>query len=235
MSENITNEEEPQAAAGAEKQTEAGIVDKPGAVEADSETAAGAIEQDLPIDRESTGVIDQDISEAEAQSDSGKTRKRIALIVGIIVVIIVILLLLWQCSPRAELAPPQDTQAKSLEQPEEKMSAPEGGGSVNLTYSGQVSINTESGDISLYLVNPARSTHGISVELFAFQGDSAVSISESGLIPAGYELSDMQLSDSVEIQPGVYQGYLLVTYFDPDTKQAANTNTRINLDSITVN
>ena len=165
-------------------------------------------------------------------SKRGKTRRRVI----IAIILIILLLLLSQCGrcSTTSLAPSQDVAAQDMEQPEEKMEADEGGGAVNITYSGAAQIDLVSRTASIHVENPARSTHDMVIELVITDGEQETPVAKSGLLPAGYQLSTLDLNDNIEMEPGSYQGYFLISFYDPESKEQAYANTKMNLDSITV-
>lgn len=168
-------------------------------------------------------------------SKRGKTRRRMIVII-ILAIIAIILLLLSQCGrcSTITLAPSQDVAAQDMQQPEEKMEADEGGGAVNITYSGAAQIDLVSRTASIHVENPARSTHNMVIELAITDGEQETPVAKSGLLPAGYQLSTLDLNDNIEMEPGSYQGYFLISFYDPESKEQAYANTKMNLDSITV-
>ncbi len=165
-------------------------------------------------------------------SKKSKTRRRVI----IAIILIILLLLLSQCGrcSTTSLAPSQDVAAQDMEQPEEKMEADEGGGAVNITYSGAAQIDLVSRTASIHVENPARSTHDMVIELVITDGEQETPVAKSGLLPAGYQLSTLDLNDNIEMEPGSYQGYFLISFYDPESKEQAYANTKMNLDSITV-
>ena len=166
--------------------------------------------------------------------DRKKKRRRIVLAI-IVAILIILLLLLSQCGrcSNTQLAPSLDGAAQDMRQPEEKMEADEGGGAVNITYSGAVQIDLASKTAAIHVENPARSTHDMVVELVIANGGEDVSVAKSGLLPAGYQLSTLDLADNVELQPGSYEGCFLISFYDPDSKEQAYANTKMDLDSVT--
>lgn len=176
------------------------------------------------------------ITPAEQSDEAKKKRRRIVTVACVaLVVIVVLLLLLTQCSgaQRVELAPEQDVSAQSLGQDEEKMQADEGGGAVNITYSGTARIDLAAKTVSMHLENPSRSTHDMAIELVIVSGGKETVVAESGLVPAGYELSTMDLSDSVQLAAGSYQGFYRISFFDPGNSEKAYMQSQVNLDSVT--
>ena len=169
-------------------------------------------------------------------SKRGKTRRRVIIAIIIAIILIILLLLLSKCGrcSTTSLAPSQDVAAQDMEQPEEKMEADEGGGAVNITYSGAAQIDLASRTAGIHVENPARSTHDMVIELVVVNGGQETPIAKSGLLPAGYQLSTLDLNDNIEMESGSYQGYFLISFYDPESKEQAYANTKMNLDSITV-
>lgn len=169
-------------------------------------------------------------------SKKSKTRRRVIIAIIIAIILIILLLLLSQCGrcSTITLAPSQDVAAQDMQQPEEKMEADEGGGAVNITYSGAAQIDLASRTANIHVENPARSTHDMVIELVIASDGQEVPVAKSGLLPAGYQLSTLDLDDNVEMQPGNYGGYFLISFYDPESKEQAYANTKMNLDSITV-
>lgn len=169
-------------------------------------------------------------------SKRGKTRRRMIVIIILVIIAIILLLLLSQCGrcSTITLTPSQDVAAQDMQQPEEKMEADEGGGAVNITYSGAAQIDLASRTAGIHVENPARSTHDMVIELVVVNGGQETPIAKSGLLPAGYQLSTLDLNDNIEMEPGSYQGYFLISFYDPESKEQAYANTKMNLDSITV-
>lgn len=169
-------------------------------------------------------------------SKRGKTRRRMIVIIILAIIAIILLLLLSQCGrcSTITLAPSQDVAAQDMQQPEEKMEADEGGGAVNITYSGAAQIDLASRTAGIHVENPARSTHDMVIELVVVNGGQETPIAKSGLLPAGYQLSTLDLNDNIEMESGSYQGYFLISFYDPESKEQAYANTKMNLDSITV-
>lgn len=175
-------------------------------------------------------------SSSEFNSKRGKTRRRVTVIIILVIIAIILLLLLSQCGrcSTVTLAPSQDVAAQDMEQPEEKMEADEGGGAVNITYSGAVQIDLAAKTAAIHVENPARSTHDMVIELVITDGEQETPVAKSGLLPAGYQLSTLDLNDNIEMESGSYQGYFLISFYDPESKEQAYANTKMNLDSITV-
>ena len=188
-----------------------------------------------PVATSAPSQVTSPSGSAPSDDKKGKTRRRVIGAI-IVIVIIVLLLLLSQCGrcSTTSLAPSQDVAAQDMEQPEEKMEADEGGGAVNITYSGAAQIDLASRTAGIHVENPARSTHDMVIELVVVNGGQETPIAKSGLLPAGYQLSTLDLNDNIEMESGSYQGYFLISFYDPESKEQAYANTKMNLNSITV-
>lgn len=107
----------------------------------------------------------------------------------------------------------------------EKNEAAEGGGSVSLTYTTDVSIDLSSKTASLYFANPSRSTHNMVLQI-AVQDTILV---QSGTLEPGNLVRSLNLLDGAEkqLQPGGYEGKFIVLYYDSETSEKAVLNTEI--------
>lgn len=135
-----------------------------------------------------------------------------------------------------QFAPKVDSVAEQMEDTGEKMSAPDGGGAVSLTYSTLVIVSTEEQTAEIIFENPSRSTKDAALQLFLKgekEGQEKL-LAESELIPAGYKLSEMKLKDHLNLNSGNYEGVMVVSYYDPESgeKEVVDTNIPV---SVTVN
>ena len=105
--------------------------------------------------------------------------------------------------------PSLETNAVPTED-EEKMDQPEGGGSVNITYSDQVSISLDSQEAGLYFSNPARSNQSMVLEII-IQG---VTVAQSGALPPGYLVETLPLLGTAKLSAGTYEGKFHVLFYD---------------------
>ena len=105
--------------------------------------------------------------------------------------------------------PTLETNAVPTED-EEKMDQPEGGGSVNITYSDQVSISLASQEVGLYFSNPARSNQSMVLEII-IQG---VTVAQSGALPPGYLVETLPLLGTAKLSAGTYEGKFHVLFYD---------------------
>ncbi|MCD7769899.1 MAG: hypothetical protein LUH36_07300 [Oscillospiraceae bacterium] len=123
---------------------------------------------------------------------------------------------------------PRETEenAESMgDEGDEKLEASEGGGSVSLTYSTDVTVILSDEVASLYFGNPARSTQNVVLQL-VIQDEVVI---QSGLIAPGSQVSTLALLDGAadKLTSGGYDGQFVVLYYDPDTGERAVVTTEI--------
>lgn len=114
----------------------------------------------------------------------------------------------------------------------EKLEKPQGGGSVSLTYSKEVSIDLSEETASLVFANPGKSNQDIVLQIMI--RDEV--ILQSGTLKPGNQVTTLELlSDAAgKLSPGGYDGKFVVFYYDQTTGEKAVVNTEIPI-SITVN
>lgn len=107
----------------------------------------------------------------------------------------------------------------------EKMENPEGGGSVSLVYSREVSISLSNKIAELLFMNPGKSNQDIILQIVI----QDVVIAQSGILKAGNQITELELmSEMVEkLSDGIYEGNFNVLYYDPETGEKAIVNTEI--------
>lgn len=120
-----------------------------------------------------------------------------------------------------------DKNAVPLPNDGEKNTAPEGGGSVSLSYSDKVAIDLSNKEIKLYFKNPTSSTHDMVLELVITQNDKVVVLGKSDLLPVGYAIYKLDLDNEKVLKHGGYDGKFRVYYYDDNTKEKAIVNTKI--------
>lgn len=106
---------------------------------------------------------------------------------------------------------------------DDKLSQPEGGGAVNLTYSNEVRISLSSKEAALLFQNPSKSNQDMKVEI-AIDGKTIVS---SGRLEPGYQVERLSNTDTEKLLQGVYEGKFIVSYYDADSGEKAVVNTEI--------
>ncbi len=140
-------------------------------------------------------------------------------------------------APAVVLAPdyaPQETEAHAEtigDDTGEKMDQPQGGGSVSLTYSKDVTIDLSDKRAQLYFANPGKSNQDMVVQI-VIQDTVLV---QSGLLTPGNQVTQLDLLSGADRQlaPGGYEGKFVVLYYDPVSSEKAILNTEIPL-TITV-
>ncbi len=107
----------------------------------------------------------------------------------------------------------------------EKLEKPDGGGSASLIYSKDVAIDLSDRKADLLFGNPSRSNSDIVVRLVI--RDKV--ILQSGRIVPGNRVTSLSLLEDAEklLSPGVYNGKLVVFYYDSATGEKAMISTEI--------
>lgn len=113
---------------------------------------------------------------------------------------------------------------------DEKLEQPEGGGSVSLTYSKEVSVSLKDKTAKLLFANPGKSNQDMVLQIVV-QDHVIV---QSGTLKPGKQVTTLELLDGMEkqLKEGVYEGKFNVLYYDQETREKAIVNTEI---PVTVN
>ncbi|MBQ2449823.1 MAG: hypothetical protein II270_07275, partial [Peptococcaceae bacterium] len=95
----------------------------------------------------------------------------------------------------------------------DKLFAPEGGGSVSISCSDKVSINLNDRQASLMFANPGKSNQDMVVQL-VIQDKVII---QSGALSPGYQVKKLNLLPGVEkkLIPGGYNGKFVIFYYHP--------------------
>lgn len=133
--------------------------------------------------------------------------------------------------PTKILAPdyaPQDKEAYAetiLDDSDNKLDAPEGGGAVSLSYANQVAVELHSCNVSLFFANPSKSNQDIVLQI-VIQDQVIV---QSGTLSPGYQLKNLELLQEAGkmLSPGGYEGKFVVLYYNRETGEKAIVNTEI--------
>ncbi len=125
---------------------------------------------------------------------------------------------------------PRETEANAEtmgDQNDDKLDAPAGGGAVSLIYTKDVRIDLSDKKASLLFGNPTKSTQDMVVQLVI---QDTVLI-QSGLLNPGKQVRTLDLLQGAEkmLQPGGYDGKLVVLYYDQETGEKAVLNTEISV------
>lgn len=111
----------------------------------------------------------------------------------------------------------------------------EGGGAVSMIYSLNAEIDLTDSDIDILFKNPSKSNHDVLLELYVTKDSERVLIAQSGRIPAGNMLRDMDLMpDTAILTEGVYEGVYKVIYYNPQTGERALVESEITDVAVTV-
>ncbi len=108
---------------------------------------------------------------------------------------------------------------------DEKLSQPEGGGAVGLTYAKEVDISLLDKSATLQFANPTKSNQDMVLQL---EIDDVV-ILQSGRLEPGNMVSTLNLLDGAEkrLAAGGYNGKFVVLYYDRTSREKAMINTEI--------
>lgn len=107
----------------------------------------------------------------------------------------------------------------------DKLDAPEGGGSVNLMFQDKVTIDLSDNKATLYYGNPYESTQDVLLQIVV----KDTLIAESGRIVPGNQIKTLDLEEKAVslLQPGGYDGKLILSFYNPDTGEKATVNSEI--------
>lgn len=126
-------------------------------------------------------------------------------------------------APQTPVVPAVDPNVGSIENDTtEKKQSEEGGGAVSLTYSLEAKLDYSTGKIRMYFLNPNASNQDISLVLSLVDGENRIKIAESGLIKAGYGLTEMTfIENSAALSEGLYNAEYTVAFYDSETGERA--------------
>ena len=140
------------------------------------------------------------------------------LLAGLIIFLFLICSLWLGLSPDHPLPPVDASAAPLTDDDTEKKESVDGGGSVSMIYTTEVSMNLSTGKAGMHFKNPNASNHDVTIELFIAAEGKEVLIAESGLLKAGYGLYELSfIEDSAQLSEGVYNGIYRVSYYNPET------------------
>ena len=108
---------------------------------------------------------------------------------------------------------------------DEKLSQPEGGGAVSLTYAKEVGISLSDKSATLLFANPTKSNQDMVLQLVI---DDVV-ILQSGRLTPGNSISSLNLLDGIEqrLAAGGYDGMFIILYYDRVSAEKAMIHTEI--------
>lgn len=175
------------------------------------------------------------------QDSSKKSRQNLFILTLLLITIAAVCITVWALFFRdteTVLAPdyaPQEEEPNAEAIPDdtyEKLDNPEGGSSVSLTYSRDVSISLSEETASLLFANPGKSNQVMVLQIVV-QDEVIV---QSGTLKPGNQVKTLDLLDgmSEKLSVGTYEGKFVVLYYDPQTGEKSIVNTEIPI-TITVN
>lgn len=165
--------------------------------------------------------------------DNKKKGRNILIVVLLLISAAAVCVTIWVLFFRddGQLTPdyaPVDEEANAEEIPDdsgEKMEVPEGGGSVSLTYTREVSIDISDKSVSLLFANPGKSNQDIVLQL-VIQDNVIV---QSGTLVPGKQVTKLDLSEDAasKLSAGTYEGNFNVLYYDLQSGERAVVHTEI--------
>ncbi len=167
-------------------------------------------------------------------------KRNLLILLLLLITLIAVGITVWALffrEPSVPLAPdyaPQETEENAESIPDdtgEKLENPQGGGSVSLTYSKEVTIDLSDKTASLLFANPGKSNQDVVVQIVI----QDTVIVQSGLLKPGNQVTGLGLLEGAEkkLAEGGYDGKFVVLYYNPDSGEKAILNTEIPL-SVTV-
>lgn len=173
--------------------------------------------------------------------ENKKSKSNLLILILLIITVIAICVTVWALFFRDTgpvLAPdyaPQEEEQNAETIPGdtgEKLDNPEGGGSVSLTYSREVSIDLSDKTATLLFANPGKSNQDMVLQIVI----QDTVIVQSGTLKPGNQVTALDLLDGAakKLSAGTYEGNFNVLYYNPETGEKAIVNTEIPI-TITVN
>lgn len=144
--------------------------------------------------------------------------------IAAVTVTLVVLLRPKETPPPPDYAPQQvEPNANPIGDGGDKLSQPEGGGAVSLTYSNEAMLTLSSKTAQLMFQNPTRSNQDMVLELVV--ADKA--LVRSGRLPPGYKVEALSGVDVTGLSAGTYEGKFRILYYNVDSGEKAVVNTEI--------
>lgn len=173
------------------------------------------------------------MADAKRLEEKSERRSRWVIVLLLLLLLIAIGVTLWALFFRdnttltPDYAPrKEEKHAQVLDEPQEdKLAQSEGGGAVSLTYTTFVTIDLGEQQANLYFANPGKSNQDIVLQLVV----QDVILAQSGRLSPGklVETLDLLEDAAARLQPGGYQGKLVVLFYQPDTHEKTILNTEI--------
>lgn len=177
--------------------------------------------------------------ETKRRSGNGSLIK-ILLVTLIVLIIVIIILLLKSCSGNEANDPvvlEPDYPAMSIDSGAESIEgdpsgeAPEvsqGGGSVTIAFTDNVTYTLSTGKMSLFYQNPGASTHNVVVQVLLLNGETEYLMAQSGILEPGYQVTSLTVDENAPtLSVGGYDGKLRLRFYDPETGERAIVDTDI--------
>ena len=107
----------------------------------------------------------------------------------------------------------------------EKLEQPEGGGSVSLTYSGEVTVDLSDRAASLYFANPGKSNLDMILQIVV----QDTVILQTGTLAPGNRVKLVELLPGAErlLAPGGYEGKFVVLFYEAASGEQSIVNAEI--------
>lgn len=169
------------------------------------------------------------------QKEEKKDNKkwRVLLLLLLLLLLISIGITVWTLFFRAPTTLAPDYAPREKEQyaedigdtGDEKLEQQEGGGSVSLTYTMEVTVSLTDQTASVYFANPSKSNQDMVLQIVV----QDTVIAQSGTISPGKLVEKLDLLQGAAdmLSPGGYNGEFKVLYYQPDTHEKTIVNTEI--------
>ena len=119
--------------------------------------------------------------------------------------------------------PPVDDNSQKLEDDNsQKAEVADGGGSVSMIYTLEAALDLSEKTIGIYFKNPNASSHNVTVDFYIVSGGVEYLVAQSGLLEAGYGLTQMTLLPGApSLSEGIYTGLYRLHCYDPESGEQA--------------
>lgn len=171
----------------------------------------------------------------------GQNKSKWLILLLLLITLIAVCVTVWALffrGPSVTLAPdyaPVETEQNAESIPDdtgEQVKSEQGGGSVSLSYSNEVTIDLSDKTASLYFANPGKSNQDMVIQIVI----QDTVIVQSGTLTPGNQVTSLNLLDGAhkQLAAGGYDGKFVILYYNQETGEKAVVNTEIPI-SITVN
>ena len=161
-------------------------------------------------------------SSKQPEGEEREKKRRLLIIILLLIAFASLALCAWLLLRTPELAPdyaPQeiDPNAFAIEDVEDKLDEPEGGGAVGLTYTPEVTIDLSEKSATLMFQNPHRSNDDVLLQIVV--QDEV--LAQSGRIEPGMQISTLELLPGAAemLSPGGYDAHFTVLFYDAETAE----------------